>query len=304
MTTVLVVDDSVVDRSLVGGLLAKDPLLRIEYATNGREALRHIEAHLPDAVVCDLLMPEMDGLQLVAAVRASHPLVPMILMTSKGSEEIAVQALQAGASSYVPKRKLGQLLLDTVHKVLAASGQERSYSRLMSCVVRSDFTFVLGNDATLFRPLVTYLQELATQMGLGDAAERTRLGVALEEALANALYHGNLEVRSQLRETDDVAYHAMIESRRQQAPYCDRRIYIEARLSRDEAAFIIRDEGCGFDPGSLPDPTDPTNLEKSTGRGVFLMRTFMDDVIYNQVGNEVTLLKRRDRKATPVAPVS
>ena len=48
----------------------------------------------------------------------------------------------------------------------------------------------------------------------------------------------------------------------------------------------------GFDPSLLPDPTQPENLEKVSGRGVLLMRTFMDEVIYNDAGNEVELIKR------------
>ncbi len=56
---------------------------------------------------------------------------------------------------------------------------------------------------------------------------------------------------------------------------------------------MIRDQGRGFDPNSLPDPTDPANLEKAAGRGVLLMRSFMDEVSYNDRGNSVTLVKRR-----------
>ncbi len=56
---------------------------------------------------------------------------------------------------------------------------------------------------------------------------------------------------------------------------------------------MIRDEGSGFDRSELPDPTDPENLLKSSGRGVMLMQTFMDEVIFNDRGNEVTLIKRR-----------
>jgi len=56
----------------------------------------------------------------------------------------------------------------------------------------------------------------------------------------------------------------------------------------------VRDEGPGFDPASLPDPTDPANLDRPCGRGMLLMRTFMDNVIYNDRGNEVTLFKERE----------
>ena len=61
------------------------------------------------------------------------------------------------------------------------------------------------------------------------------------------------------------------------------------RISHEGATFIIRDEGPGFDPNKVPDPTAPENLEAVCGRGIWLMRSLMDEVDYNETGNEVTL---------------
>jgi anti-sigma regulatory factor (Ser/Thr protein kinase) len=68
---------------------------------------------------------------------------------------------------------------------------------------------------------------------------------------------------------------------------------VTARLSRELATFAVTDEGPGFDVSRLPDPTELANLETPSGRGLFLMRLFMDEVAYNAAGNEVTLVKRR-----------
>lgn len=293
MPTVLVVDDSAVDRRFVGELLAKEADWTVEYAVHGADALLQMEQALPDIVISDLLMPEIDGLQLVATVRQQYPLVPVILMTSQGSEEIAVQALQQGAASYVPKRAIVHYLRDTIRKVLSVSSRERSQTRLMGCMTKSENTFILENDASLFGPLILYLQEAAMQMGLWNDADRTRVGVALEEALTNALYHGNLEIGSELREKDVSAYYDLIGTRRQESPFRDRRIEVEAKFSAKQAVFVIRDGGCGFDPAALPDPTDPANLAKVSGRGILLMRAFMDEILYNESGSMVTLVKHR-----------
>ncbi|MCL4192271.1 MAG: ATP-binding protein [Thermoguttaceae bacterium] len=297
MATVLVVDDSSVDRRLVGGLLQKDADLEVQYAIHGADALEKIIQSVPDLVVTDLIMPEMDGLTLVATVKHRFRHLPVILMTSKGSEELAVQALEQGAASYVPKAILAQRLLDTVRNILSVSSRQRSHLRLMGCMTSSHATFELINDPALFAPLVSYIQEECIHLRICDESDRTRLGVALEEALANALYHGNLEIGSELRETNEVAYWKLVRERTQSMPYCERRIHVDADISREQATFTIRDDGKGFDPTSLPDPTDPANLEKVSGRGVLLMRTFMDDVRYNPSGNIVTLVKRRDPNA-------
>ena len=299
MPTVLVVDDSALDRRHVGELLGGHPDLHVEYAAHGGEALARIEQAEPDLVVTDLIMPGVNGLELVAVARDRHPLVPVILMTSKGCEEVAVEALQLGAASYVPKRMLARQLPDTIYQVLAVSGRQRSHTRLMGCITQSHCEFVLENDCELIPPLVTYFQESVGQLGLCAEADRTRIGIALEEALANALYHGNLGIGSEFRGTDEQAHYALVQQRRRQAPYCDRQIHVETTLGVTEATFDIRDEGSGFDPSQLPDPTDPANLEKCSGRGILLMQTFMDQVIFNDQGNAVTLVKRCRRATNP-----
>src|SRR5262245_32088399 len=126
MTTILVVDDSPMDRRLAGGLLDKTGEWDVIYATDGKDALVRLELDVPDLVVTDMQMPEINGLELVETVRKQYPLIPTILMTAQGSEEIAVQALHRGAAGYVPKKRLAEGLADTVQRVLSASREERS----------------------------------------------------------------------------------------------------------------------------------------------------------------------------------
>lgn len=293
MAKVLVVDDSPIDRVLVGELLGNASSLEVIYATDGADALASMERALPDIVVTDLLMPQVDGLQLVTIARRKYPHVPIILMTSQGNEEIAVQSLEQGAASYVPKRVLAARLLDTVLTTLGLSEYERVQKRLLKRMASNVSTFVLENDVELLAPLISYIQLGVAQMGICEEADVPRLGVALQEALTNALYHGNLEVGSRLRERDRKAFLELVEARRHQSPYKDRQIWVRIKLAHNRAVFVIRDSGRGFDLSSLPNPTDLPNLEKSSGRGVFLMRIFMDRVVYNPAGNAVTLIKYR-----------
>jgi CheY-like chemotaxis protein len=295
MATILVVDDSPVDRHLAGKLLEKAAGLTVVYAADGRSALDLMRDNTPDLVLTDMQMPGLDGLQLTGEIRTRFPSVPVILMTAHGSEELAVQALQQGASSYVPKRNLGQDLAETVENVLGVAKAAQTQERLLESLTQTDSHYMLRNDITLIPPLIGHLQENLARMKLCDEVGRLRVTVALQEALVNAIYHGNLEVSSELREQDDKAYQALLKERQTTKPYRDRRVYVTARETPAEAVYVIRDEGPGFDPSSLPDPTDPANVEKVSGRGLFLIRTFMDRVEHNEAGNQITMLKRCDR---------
>lgn len=300
MATILVVDDSAVDRRLVGGLLQKEHGWKIEYAENGVEALTHIKQNetTPDLVVTDLQMPEMDGLELVTATRAEFPDVPVILMTAFGSEMLAVEALQQGAATYVPKQQLADNLAHTAKQVLALTRADRTYARLIDCVARTEFSFVLANDPELVDALVDLAQHMVVSVGLCDLNGRLRIGVALKEALNNALYHGNLELDPrQAKEASQAAAEEkqcdLVEQRRAQSPYQDRRIFVDAKLAPEEVRFVIRDEGSGFDPAAIPVATEPGAMEPDCGRGLSLIRAFMDEVVYNDAGNELTMAKRR-----------
>jgi len=94
--------------------------------------------------------------------------------------------------------------------------------------------------------------------------------LALEEAIANAIKHGN-------------------------ANDPGKKVTVRFRIDKDEAAFSVRDEGPGFLPEKVPDCTSPDRLPLPNGRGIMLMRAYMDEVCYQDRGREVYFMKRRLR---------
>lgn len=294
MAVVLVVDDSPVDRARAIGLLKKDTSLSPIFAANGREALSLIAQHSPDIVVSDLQMPEMDGLELVETIRRDSPALPVILMTAHGSEETAIEALRKGATNYVAKRNLARELVTIVRSVLEIARSDRSQQQLLSCLTRTESQYEIDNDLTLIPSLLDQMEAGVARMRLCDRTGWMRVAVALREALVNAIYHGNLELPSRLIEEDEVQFAQLRESRLRQAPYASRRVRVTACETRSEVTYTIADEGPGFDPATLPDPTDPANLDRKSGRGLFLIRTFMDEVRHNHAGNEISMVKRRE----------
>ena len=113
-------------------------------------------------------------------------------------------------------------------------------------------------------------QLLGEVLGHGFSEAATfAIRLALEEGLNNAIRHGNAYDASK---TVEVCY----------------------EVDHHRAAITITDQGRGFDPGAVPDPTADENIEKPCGRGIMLMRAFMDEVSFSERGNQVHLVKRND----------
>jgi CheY-like chemotaxis protein len=277
MVRILIVDDIEMERFRAAKLLEHRPDYDLLLAENGREALQVIEGTGEiDVVLADVFMPEMDGLTLLDRIIEKHSQIPVIVMTAKGNEELAVTALDRGASYYVPKRSLESSLLQAIKRVVTHVSNERRHRYLMSFLQMQSFEFQFDNDRNHIAGVTHYLQEL----------------LALQEAIVNAMVHGNLEISSDFREESSPDYERLIKERLAIPKFARRRVRLRGQFETHQIQFKVSDEGPGFDPAAVPDPTDPDNLMKCSGRGLLMMRHFMDEVVYNAEGNEVRLVKR------------
>jgi len=111
-------------------------------------------------------------------------------------------------------------------------------------------------------------RDLAVKAGF-DEEETDRIAMSVREATVNAVLHGN-----------------------QYDP--KKRVTVAFEVTPESLSVSVRDEGKGLDPGSVPDPLAPENLLKQSGRGIFLIRAFMDEVRFRSMdpGTEITLIKR------------
>ncbi|MDH3745709.1 MAG: response regulator [Acidobacteriota bacterium] len=296
MTQILVVEDNPEELLLATRLLEKAEF-SILAASNGAEAMKILakaaeEVILPDLVLTDLVMPEMDGMEVVEQVRERYPRVPVILMTAHGSGEIAFRALKKGASSYVPKRRLLGDLVQTVNNVLSVAHAQREQARLIESLSHSGFRFEIGNDQTMIASLVRFARDkLVDRFPRLDETFLMQVGMALQEALRNAMHHGNLEVSSELRRDSSYAYDELVAARLADPRFAERKVSVELDITTSEICCVVSDQGQGFDPGAVADPTDAKNILRASGRGLFLISTFMDEVRHNDVGNEITMVK-------------
>jgi len=297
MARVLLVEDSPTQAAEITMLLqAADH--QVQHVANGRLGRELLETNLFDVVVTDLEMPEMNGLELVESMQCDFAHIPAILVTSRGSEDLATQALRKGAASYVPKDSVPTLLNDAIIDVLGVIRSDRSYAKLIARLRKNVFVFELDNDGELISPLIGLMMQVVAGLGTLGGMQLVRLGVAIEHAVVNAMYRGNLELSREQTPSDreiiyDDATNDLITERQSSSPYQDRKVTFEAIVTEQEVRIIVRDQGPGFDTSMVPTPGHGERLDREQGRGLMMMSSFVDELRFNEQGNEVTMIKRR-----------
>jgi FixJ family two-component response regulator len=279
--------------------VARDVLIELElgweviFAPSAPDAHAVPAVRQVDVILIDLGNPHVEGVELVASLSARHPHVPIVLMSAPYAVSVALEAVRKGAVNHFPRDLLDTEPAAVLNALRAAAESHHRRAQAAARLDYQSFAFTLTNDPAEVPAVVARLAEATVEVGLCDRPTARRVGVAVEEALLNAIIHGNLEVSSDLRQADEGAYDRRIVERRGQSPYAERRVRLTARLSRSEGEFVVEDEGPGFDVSGVPDPTDPDNLFRVGGRGILLMRSFMTAVQFSDRGTRVTLTKRR-----------
>jgi serine/threonine-protein kinase RsbW len=181
------------------------------------------------------------------------------------AEPVIVKAFKMVAANYLRQPYNNDELRQIVEQTLSYKLRYVDDPSLLSHT-HEKIEFELPSDLALMGGVLQYLLERVAKIGV-ISPEGSNLFVALDEAFVNAVKHGNKNDPTKL-------------------------IRIGAELSPKEACFTIEDEGEGFDVQTIPDPRDPANLFKSSGRGVLLIYNIMDEVEYNAQGNRVKMVKR------------
>lgn len=143
----------------------------------------------------------------------------------------------------------------------------------------------LSSNVELIMPAALYLTNLAT---CKNVVKKGATELALEEAIANAMVHGNLEVSSKLKEEDYDKFNAQIAERVKTPPYSNRAVKISYDYSDERAVFTVKDEGDGFDWKTVENRKKEEEY-LTYGRGITIMRAFASSIEYSEKGNAVTL---------------
>jgi anti-sigma regulatory factor (Ser/Thr protein kinase) len=246
-----------------------------------------------DVPACSLILVGAAGVseEQLRAWRQRSANVPCVVLTGESPWISGESALRADVSGMLPWTDLESDLIPTLQAILGAP--VAALPDVTPVSNREALSFTIENNPELLPLIVSSVRQRIVSWPFQDSIELERVTVALSEALDNALYHGNLDLSSDLRQGSGQTWRAESLVRRTALPYRDRRIRFQAIFDSQGAEFIIRDEGIGFDPAVLSDCTQLQNLERCSGRGLFLMKMYMDEMRFNATGNEITLQKLR-----------
>ena len=227
------------------------------------KALRRDDLDSFDLIISDLSEAEVNG-EPISEHHRKHLVTPL---STHGAGPEIIKAFKLGAANYLRSTYDRDEMRDIVEKTLAYKLRYVDDPNVLSHV-HEKIEFELPSDLALMNGVLEYLQERVAKLGL-IKPERSNLFVALDEAFVNAVKHGNKNDPTKL-------------------------VRITAELTPQEASFTVEDEGEGFDINQIPDPCDPANLFRTSGRGVLLIYNIMDEVEYNAQGNRVKMVKRPD----------
>ncbi len=204
------------------------------------------------------------GTHLVrAARRAFGPDVSCLALVDNDSASALIGAFAAGCNDYL-FFPINSDELRLIWRKHVESARSPAPSRISSDSVALEFP----SDVAYLEQAVAEIVRACEEREISGVRARLNLRVALGEAVANAILYGNRQDRF-------------------------KRVRVRAEFAPDRVAVTVSDEGSGFDPAVVPDPTQPENRWRSHGRGLFLLRSLMDSVEYNDVGNAVTLVLHR-----------
>lgn len=265
----------------------------VEVAEDGEMGLTKFKAFEPDIVLSDILMPKMNGLELLEKIRKISSDALVIMVTAFGSADYTLKALQLKANDYIMKPFRPRQLKEYLDKYEAILRSRTLDQEIVGMFLRREFTLRFSNNLQL----ISKLADKMMQETQNTIAKDCRLGVhlGLVELLVNAIEHGNLEItfdeKKDALEGSSGEWMNLVNQRLNDERLKDRLAEVHFLMTQEFCEWTITDQGKGFNWHSLPDQSDPEILLAANGRGIMLAKLQFDEYEYNESGSQVRVKK-------------
>lgn len=296
---ILVVDDEQSILNLLTNCLSAEGY-GIDTASDGIEATEKVLANDYNLVITDIMMPRLGGLDLLKNVKLSRPKLPVVIITGYATTEITIEALKLGAVDFLTKPfKLSEIFF-TVKKIIDMQAREDELRLVFTHIEESRKVFECKSRDIDVEAIVQVIIRDLIAFGFCTESDSIRISLAIREAIENAVEHGNLELPSGHKHKEYMinpqAFLRWKEERLRDPHYGERKIVVAFICDSAIMKVTVTDEGSGFDTSLLPLQLEEGIAMDRELHGYNLMRFSMDEVVYNEKGNQVTLIKRRNVK--------
>lgn len=291
---ILVVDDEEVIRYTLQKKLSRMGynVISLEKAEDVLYLLKNGET--VDLIITDIKLRKMDGIELLRRISTQDEPIPVLIITGLGNVEDAIKALRYGASDFIRKPFDVNDVAASVRDILKRRLEKKLSENLGEYMIEERAYYQIPNDPSVVNTVSYNLTKNLFPSGLCNNTTAENIALALQEAVSNAMFHGNLEITSSVREERGIrGYIEEAESRKNDPRYKDRCVRIHYVLTKEYVEYSIEDCGPGFNHNSLPDPRDPENFFKNSGRGLLIIKIHMDEVEWNDRGNMIRMRKNR-----------
>ncbi len=289
--TILLADDDVALLEVLQEFLQLQDF-KVVPCVNGREALTRLKQEPVDLVLTDMYMPELTGIELIERVRRYDHKVPIILLTGYSTVELTIDALRAGATNFIVKPFNLEDMLKIVQVSLTRLEEEGRFTRVNRLLTDFRRSFTLPSAEGEVAHLIRLFQHDLQGFGFSPIQISNYL-LMLQELLFNAIYHGNLEISSEVRGEGidgQLKFQELATTRMADPHYSDRKIQLSWIWTESHLEVIVKDEGPGFDWRWWMEKTRKLDTLGSSGRGMMLVQSFADQLQFNEQGNETTAL--------------
>ncbi len=270
-------------------------------AETGDEGINKFRQYRPDIVISDMRLPDKNGNIVVKEIKEIDKDVPIIIITGYSDKQLILSAMKNGALDLLRKPFKPKDLRYLINKIETLF--KKIKLKLSSSFVQWEKRELrINNDIYIISPVVNFIFSNIDYI----SEDVSFMKNGLQEILINAVEHGNLDIsykeKQKLLERGD--YNRSLKLKSSLPAYRDKYVSIKIFSSPEYLKIIVEDRGKGFDLSSIPDPQNPENFLKESGKGILMALHAYDKVEFNDIGNCVTLIKysdngRADKQVVP-----
>jgi response regulator of citrate/malate metabolism len=286
LKVLIVDDDEAICEVLETFLSIKGIHVRVVY--NGKEAIKEISKNIYNIIFLDNYLPDIEGVNILKRGVLKKENCYVVFMTGGFHRGMIKETVKFGVNEILLKPFMIKEINNIIERAANFFQGVTNFKDAVQKIEVSEINIVTDNNISIIKSLSKIIIRNVCDANFFD--DEMQLILAIYEVLANAIYHGNLELDSKLKEEEFEKFFNEADKRMKMSPYKDRKIFITSYFNKQFFKVVVRDEGKGFNWKMFMSDFN-RGEELPYGRGFLIIFSVFDEVTWNEQGNEITLVK-------------